>query len=129
MGLLMCHVMGGELFTSNAAFLPVAALEGRLPLARLLFWLGRGLAMPRHCAPLNRLRRRHGLPALRADLRSAYTDADQNINADADTFNYTNFNKHTYEHSKCDTNHHPNKNNNAYTDFNTDTNIKSSSTI
>ena len=40
MGLLMCHVMGGELFTSNAAFLPVAALEGRLPLARLLrSWL------------------------------------------------------------------------------------------
>jgi len=36
MGLLMTHVMGGELFTSNAAFLPVASLEGRLPLGRLL---------------------------------------------------------------------------------------------
>lgn len=54
-----------------------------LPLARLLFWLGRGLAMPRHCAPLNRLRRRHGLPALGADLRNSYTDADHLLLADA----------------------------------------------
>ena len=54
-----------------------------LPLARLLFWLGRGLAMPRHCAPLNRLRRRHGLPGLGADLRNTYTDADHLLLADA----------------------------------------------
>lgn len=34
MGLLMCHLLGAELFTSNAAFLPIASYENRLQARR-----------------------------------------------------------------------------------------------
>ena len=36
-----------------------------------------------HCRPLNAVRRAHGLPALPADLRAVYTDADDVLCADA----------------------------------------------
>jgi UDP:flavonoid glycosyltransferase YjiC (YdhE family) len=47
-----------------------------LPLARAAFALLRGPALAWHARPLDQVRRRHGLPALGAGLRGAYTDAD-----------------------------------------------------
>ncbi|TMW77519.1 glycosyl transferase UDP-glucuronosyltransferase [Thauera sp. UPWRP] len=47
-----------------------------IPLARLLFDALSPLAMRLHTLPLERLRARHGLPALGHDLRRCYTDAD-----------------------------------------------------
>jgi len=59
-------------------------LTGYLPLrlADALFQLGRPIAFARHCGPLNRTRRRHGLPSLGDDLRQIYCDADQVLYAD-----------------------------------------------
>lgn len=54
-----------------------------LPLAQVLFNLGRRWLMPAHCKPLNQLRRRFGLPSLGPDMRRVYTDADQVLYADA----------------------------------------------
>ena len=54
-----------------------------LPIAQGLFTLARPLAFSRHCAPLNRLRREHGLGELGNDLRRVYTDADFTLYADA----------------------------------------------
>ena len=53
-----------------------------LRLADALFQLGRPIAFARHCGPLNRTRRRHGLPSLGNDLRRIYCDADQVLYAD-----------------------------------------------
>lgn len=54
-----------------------------LPVAERLFRWARPAAFALHCAPLNRLRREHGLPSLGSDLRRVYTDADQTLYADA----------------------------------------------
>ena len=48
-----------------------------LPAARLLFGAARPLAFALHTRPLNRVRRRYGLPSLGLDLRRIYTDADR----------------------------------------------------
>lgn len=52
------------------------------PAGQLLFDLVRPLAFAHHCRPLNRVRRRHGLPGLGHDLRRIYTDADHVLYAD-----------------------------------------------
>jgi len=58
---------------------PSLTLSRMLPiaLANALFRAGRPLAFALHSVPLNQLRRRFGMPALRYDLRSLYADADQ----------------------------------------------------
>ncbi len=56
-------------------FLPIA-------LADTLFKLARPLAFALHTIPLNRVRRRHGLPSLGWDLNRVYTDADHTLYAD-----------------------------------------------
>nr|WP_314635241.1 glycosyltransferase [uncultured Janthinobacterium sp.] len=63
---------------------PKLPLTGVLPiwLANPLFRLIRPLAFASHAAPLNRVRRRHGLPSLGSDLRRTYTDADRTLYAD-----------------------------------------------
>lgn len=47
-----------------------------LPLAESLFRAVSGPALRLHALPIERLRRRHGLPTLGFDLRRCYTDAD-----------------------------------------------------
>jgi UDP:flavonoid glycosyltransferase YjiC (YdhE family) len=54
-----------------------------LPVAHALFRWASPIAFAAHCAPLNRLRREHGLASLGNDLRRVYTDADQTLYADA----------------------------------------------
>ena len=62
----------------------------RLPLTEVLpIWLANGLfrlirplAFASHAVPLNRVRRRRGLPSLGSDLRRTYTDADRTLYAD-----------------------------------------------
>ncbi|PLY48288.1 glycosyl transferase family 1 [Janthinobacterium sp. ROICE36] len=63
---------------------PSLPLTGMLPiwLAHPLFRLIRPLAFASHAVPLNRVRRRHGLPSLGSDLRRIYTDADRTLYAD-----------------------------------------------
>jgi UDP:flavonoid glycosyltransferase YjiC (YdhE family) len=65
--------------------LPVLPWTRSCPLS-LATWAF-GLFAPRvisaHCAPLNRVRQRHGLPALTTDLRAVYTDADHVLCADS----------------------------------------------
>ena len=63
---------------------PSLPLTRMLPvwLADPLFRLIRPLAFASHAVPLNRVRRRHGLPSLGSDLRRTYTDADQTLYAD-----------------------------------------------
>lgn len=58
---------------------PALPLSRVLPivLADPLFRLVRPLAFALHSVPLNRVRRRHGLPSLGHDLRRVYTDADR----------------------------------------------------
>lgn len=58
--------------------LPVLPLSRTLPLplAQALFTMGRPIAFFRHCGPMNRLRRLHGLPGFGNDLRRAYSDCD-----------------------------------------------------
>lgn len=53
-----------------------------LPMAQILFQIARPVAFALHCRPLNRVRQRHGLPALGHDLRRVYTDADHVLYAD-----------------------------------------------
>ncbi len=64
--------------------LPVLPMTRVMPLswAARLFEIFRPLAFAGHCRPLNRLRERHGLPSLGADLRRVYTDADHLLIAD-----------------------------------------------
>ncbi|MBR7635435.1 glycosyltransferase [Janthinobacterium lividum] len=63
---------------------PSLPLTSLLPiwLAAPLFRLIRPLAFASHAVPLNRVRRRHGLPSLGSDLRRIYTDADRTLYAD-----------------------------------------------
>ncbi len=63
---------------------PSLPLTRMLPLwlADPLFRLIRPLAFASHAVPMNRVRRRHGLPSLGGDLRRIYTDADQTLYAD-----------------------------------------------
>ena len=65
--------------------LPVLPMTKLLPLAvaKTLFRIASPLAMPAHCAPLNRLRAENGLPSLGPNLRRVYTDADLTLYADA----------------------------------------------
>lgn len=53
-----------------------------LPLAQRLFNLARPLAFSLHALPMNRLRKRYGLPPLPADVRHAYCDGDYTLFAD-----------------------------------------------
>ena len=63
---------------------PALPMTRTLPiwLADTLFRLVRPLAFASHARPLNRVRRRHGLPSLGSDLRRIYTDADHTLYAD-----------------------------------------------
>ena len=54
-----------------------------LALAQRVFDLVQALALARHCRPLNAVRVEYGLPAVRQDLRSIYTDADYALYADS----------------------------------------------
>ncbi len=78
---------------SNAYWSPYAAPRYIVPelpfvrylgvrVAQALFNAARPSAFARHCAPLNTLRREHGLPALGGDLRAVYTQADYTCYAD-----------------------------------------------
>lgn len=78
---------------SNAYWSPFARLRYPVPdipltrmagvaLAQRLFDLVRPLAFALHARPLNQARRHFGLPPLPADLRHAYTEADQVLYAD-----------------------------------------------
>ncbi|HCX33729.1 MAG TPA: glycosyl transferase family 1 [Rhodocyclaceae bacterium] len=78
---------------ANAYWSPWARVRYRvpsLPLTRLLpiavadalFNLARPAAFAYHCLPLERVRRRHGLPSLGFDLRRVYCDGDQVLYAD-----------------------------------------------
>ncbi len=61
--------------------LPLTRLLGAT-LANPLFRLIRPLAFALHTQPLNRVRKRYGLPSLGLDLRRTYTDADTVLYAD-----------------------------------------------
>ncbi len=61
--------------------LPVTRILGER-LGSVIFALARPFAFALHTLPLNRVRRRHGLPALGFDLRRVYTDADFTLYAD-----------------------------------------------
>lgn len=63
---------------------PVLPMTGfvPLPLVDLLLSLVRPIMFAIHSVPMNRVRRRHGLPSLGADLRRVYTDADHVVYAD-----------------------------------------------
>lgn len=63
---------------------PNIPLTRALPIgiANALFRRARPIAFALHSVPLNRVRRRHGLPGLGIDLRRVYTDADQVLYAD-----------------------------------------------
>ena len=61
--------------------LPLSRTLG-VPLASRLFGLARPIAFALHARPLNQVRRNHGLPSLRHDLRRVYTDADRTLYAD-----------------------------------------------
>lgn len=50
--------------------------------AQAVFSLIRPLALAYHCRPLNRVRRKFGLPSLGYDLRHVYTDADEVLYTD-----------------------------------------------
>ena len=56
--------------------LPMTRILG-VGLSQILFNLSRPLVFMTHCAPLNTLRKKHGLPSLGKDLRAIYSDADQ----------------------------------------------------
>ncbi len=55
--------------------LPMTRLLG-IGLSQVLFNLSRPLVFAAHCIPLNRLRKKYGLPSLGHDLRAVYSDAD-----------------------------------------------------
>lgn len=61
--------------------LPMTRLLG-VGLAQRLFDLARPLAFALHARPLNRVRRRYGLPALEQDLRTVYSWGDYTLYAD-----------------------------------------------
>lgn len=53
-----------------------------IPIANALFQMVRPIAFSLHTMPLNRVRRKFGLPPLGFDLRRVYTDADHTLYAD-----------------------------------------------
>jgi UDP:flavonoid glycosyltransferase YjiC (YdhE family) len=55
--------------------IPLTRLLG-VPLANALFQCARPFAFAAHCAPMNRVRREHGLPPIGKDVRVLYTEAD-----------------------------------------------------
>lgn len=61
--------------------IPLAAVAG-VSVAQRLFDLARPLVFAIHAIPMNRLRKRFGLPYLPWDLRHAYTHADYTLYAD-----------------------------------------------
>ena len=61
--------------------LPMTRILG-VPLAQKLFNLARPIAFALHARPLNRVRRRYGLPPLGHDLRTVYTWGDYTLYAD-----------------------------------------------
>lgn len=61
--------------------LPMVRLLG-VSLGQRLFDIARPLAFALHARPLNRLRRRYGLPSLGHDVRAAYTWADYTLYAE-----------------------------------------------
>jgi len=61
--------------------LPLTRLVG-IAAAQMVFSLVRPMAFALHCGPLNRVRKRFGLPSLGRDLRRVYTDADLTLYAD-----------------------------------------------
>ncbi|HYT32319.1 MAG TPA: 2-oxo acid dehydrogenase subunit E2 [Thermoanaerobaculia bacterium] len=60
---------------------PMVRLLG-VTAAQAVFSLIRPLALAYHCRPLNRVRRKFGLPSLGYDLRHVYTDADEVLYTD-----------------------------------------------
>ena len=71
-------------FASAPIPLPEIPLSRALgvPLASVLFRFAWPIGFALHARPLSVVRRRHGLPGLGPDLRSAYTDADATLFAD-----------------------------------------------
>lgn len=71
-------------YASASLPMPELPLSRRLgvPLARAIFRLASPIAMSLHTAPLNRLRKEHGLAFLGNDIRRVYTDADHILYAD-----------------------------------------------
>ncbi|SEP07426.1 glycosyltransferase [Nitrosovibrio sp. Nv6] len=61
--------------------LPMTRILG-VHLAQKLFDIARPMVFALHARPLNQVRRRYGLPPLRADLRNAYTWGDYTLYAD-----------------------------------------------
>jgi UDP:flavonoid glycosyltransferase YjiC (YdhE family) len=61
--------------------IPLTRMVG-VPLAQGFFDLARPLVFAIHAVPLNRLRRKFGLPSLPWDLRHSYTNADHVVYAD-----------------------------------------------
>ena len=74
-------------YTARKAYpMPVLPITRYLPLgvAEALFRLVRPFAFKSHCAPLNTVRREHGLPSLGTDVRTVYSDADHVLFADSE---------------------------------------------
>jgi UDP:flavonoid glycosyltransferase YjiC (YdhE family) len=69
----------------QAVVLPVLPWSRYLPLVltQALFDRLHPLFLAAHCRPMNEVRKAYGLPALAADLRTVYTDADHLLCADA----------------------------------------------
>ncbi|PCJ37983.1 MAG: glycosyl transferase family 1 [Cellvibrionales bacterium] len=55
--------------------LPMTALFG-VYFSQVLFKLSRPLVFAAHCMPLNKVRKKYGMPSLGYDLRAVYSDAD-----------------------------------------------------
>ncbi len=56
--------------------LPMTKILG-VGLSQILFNLSRPLVFATHCMPLNKVRKKYGMPSLGNDLRAVYSDADQ----------------------------------------------------
>src|SRR5690606_3422559 len=61
--------------------LPMTRFLG-VNIAQRIFDVSRSIVFGMHARPLNQVRRRYGLPPLRADLRDAYTWGDYTLYAD-----------------------------------------------
>ena len=64
--------------------LPVLPMTRYLPIgiAEMLFRIAGPLVFPRHCSPLNQVRKEYGIESVGSDLRRVYTDADHIFYAD-----------------------------------------------
>ena len=56
--------------------LPMTKILG-VGLSQVIFNLSRPLVFAAHCMPLNKVRKKYGMPSLGNDLRAVYSDADQ----------------------------------------------------